>query len=261
MTAKPEPLDLAFNVSGEGPPLLILHGLFGWKRNWGAISRTLSAHHRVFCLDLRNHGESPWSDVMTYDAMAADISHFIKTHTGGKADIIGHSMGGKAAMMTALAHPEQVGKLCIVDIAPTPSPGGFKTYADIMLSAPVSAAKSRSEIEKYISTVVPEQGTRAFLVQNLEKAEEAFRWRPNVSVIAEAMEDIMQFPTRVLGHSFMGKTLFIGGGQSDYIRPEHHGAIEAFFPKASIDVIPGAGHWVHAENTPLFLQKVRAFFG
>jgi len=259
MSAPPQALTLRFNQIGRGNPVIILHGLFGWKRNWGAISKALSARHHVFALDLRNHGESPWSEDMSYDAMAEDIARFIRSHAGGGADIIGHSMGGKVAMTTALKHGNLVNRLCVVDIAPVPSPGNFATHARAMLSAPLRTAKSRGDIESHIASAVADPSVRAFLMQNIAKLERGFRWRPNVAVIERAMDDIMRFPASPRGASHSGPTLFIAGGDSDYIQPRHHGAIKALFPKARIDVIPGAGHWVHTEKSAAFISKALDF--
>jgi len=257
--ADPIPLPLAFTDSGAGKPLVILHGLFGSKRNWGAIAKSLSAHRRVLCLDLRNHGESPWDAAMTYPALAADVAHFIHAHGLGPIDVIGHSMGGKAAMTLALAHPELVGSLTVVDIAPAPSPGTFIHYVEALRAIDLSRIASRKDADAQLASAERNSGIRAFLLQNLESGDGGFKWRVNLDALSAAMEDLLDFETPPHGHSYRGPALFLAGGASDYIGPHHHGEIERLFPAARVEVLPGVGHWAHAEAPALFLNHVKGF--
>ncbi len=257
----PSPLSLAFTDSGAGKPLVILHGLFGSKRNWGAIAKALSAHRRVLCLDLRNHGESPWDPAMNYPALAADVAHFIHAHSLGSVDVIGHSMGGKAAMTLALSHPELVGSLTVVDIAPAPSPGTFIHYVEALRAMDLTRITSRKEADAGLAPAEPNPGIRAFLLQNLESGADGFKWRVNLDALSAAMEDLLDFETPPHGHSYQGQALFLAGGASDYIGPHHHGEINRLFPAARVEVLPGVGHWAHAEAPELFLNHVKGFLG
>lgn len=257
----PTPLSLAFTDSGAGKPLVILHGLFGSKRNWGAIAKALSAQRRVLCLDLRNHGESPWAPEMTYPALAADVAHFIRSQGLGGADVIGHSMGGKAAMTLALSHPELVDSLTVVDIAPAPSPGTFIHYVDALRAVDLATIASRKDADAQLAPAEKNPGIRAFLLQNLESGPEGFSWRVNLEALSGAMEDLLDFDTPPHGHSYHGPALFLAGGASDYIGPHHHGEIKRLFPATHIEVLPGVGHWAHAEAPDLFLHHVTDFLG
>ena len=259
--ADPTPLSLAFTDNGAGKPLVILHGLFGSKRNWGAIAKSLSAHRRVLCLDLRNHGESPWDAAMTYPALAADVAHFIGTHDLGAADVIGHSMGGKAAMTLALGHPELVASLTVVDIAPAPSPGTFIHYVEALRAMDLPRITSRKEADALLAPAEANPGIRAFLLQNLESGTDGFKWRVNLDALSAAMKDLLDFAPPPHGHSYHGPALFLAGGASDYIGPQHHAEIERLFPAARIEILPGVGHWAHAEAPELFLNHVTGFLG
>ncbi|PIW25863.1 MAG: alpha/beta hydrolase [Rhodospirillales bacterium CG15_BIG_FIL_POST_REV_8_21_14_020_66_15] len=259
--ADPTPLPLAFTDTGAGRPLLILHGLFGSKRNWGAIAKVLSAHRRVLSLDLRNHGESPWDPVMTYPALAADVAHFIHAHGLGCPDVIGHSMGGKTAMTLALAHPELVRALCVVDIAPAPSPGTFIHYVEALRAMDLSHIVSRKDADALLAAAEKNPGIRAFLLQNLESGSGGYAWRVNLEALSAAMENLLDFAAPSPGRSYKGPTLFLAGGASNYIGPHHHGEIERLFPAARVEVLPGVGHWAHAEAPNLFLKHVTDFLG
>ncbi|UTW51160.1 alpha/beta fold hydrolase [bacterium SCSIO 12827] len=257
----PSPLSLAFTDSGAGKPLVILHGLFGSKRNWGAIAKALAGTRRVLCLDLRNHGESPWDPAMNYPALAADVAHFIRSKGLGAADVIGHSMGGKAAMTLALSHPELVGSLTVVDIAPAPPPGTFIHYVEALRAIDLSRITSRKDADAQLAPVEKNPGIRAFLLQNLESGADGFTWRVNLDALSAAMEDLLDFETPPHGHSYRGPALFLAGGASDYIDPHHHGEINRLFPAARVEVLPGVGHWAHAEAPELFLNHVKGFLG
>ena len=252
-------IELSYQDIGHGEPLLILHGLFGSKRNWGAIAKKLSAHHHVFSLDLRNHGESPWVDGMDYRDLAEDVAAFIKAHGLGPCTVVGHSMGGKTAMMLALTRPELVNRLVVVDIAPVERETGFGAYIEAMSEVPLPACESRADVEEHLESVVREKMVRTFLVQNLIRDESGFRWRINLSALADGMDDIADFPEPSNCRSFTGPTLFVAGAASDYIQPHHMGDINRLFPKADIAHIPGAGHWLHAEAPETFLKELNAF--
>lgn len=256
-------IDLSYNDIGHGQPVVILHGLFGSKRNWGAIAKHLSAHHRVLSVDLRNHGDSPWVDGMDYRDMAGDVAHFIETHGLGPCTVVGHSMGGKTAMTLALTRPELLKRLVVVDIAPVERETGFDAYIDAMSEVPLPACDSRADVEAHLEDAVTNKMVRTFLTQNLIREDEknggGFRWRINLSALADGMDEIADFPMPDHHQRFLKPTLFLAGAHSDYIQPHHMAEIERLFPKADLIHIPGAGHWLHAEAPELFMQELAAF--
>ncbi len=256
-------LDLAFAEHGAaGPPVVILHGLLGSARNWQAVAKRLAAAHRVFALDLRNHGASPWADGMTYAEMAEDVRAFIARRDLAGAAVIGHSMGGKVAMAMALAHGDAVRRLMVVDIAPVPyAHGTFMPYVRAMRAIDPAAVARRGDVDQRLREAVPDQAVRAFLLQNLVADEgDGLRWRVNLAAIEADMTDIMGFPAdEPAGRAYRGPTLFLAGERSDYVRPEHHAAIRRLFPGAAIETVRDAGHWVHAEQPQRFIDRTLAF--
>ncbi len=253
------PLDLAFTEIGSGPPLLILPGLFGSKRNWTSIARQLAEHHRVLTLDLRNHGESPWDSLHDYPSMAGDVAGFFETHAIPSAIVLGHSMGGKVAMTLALTRPDLVEKLIVVDIAPAASTANTRQVLQAMLDVPLQEVSTRSQAKEAMAEAVPSSGVRDFLALNLTSGPEGLRWGINLEALDHNFESILGFPEFPPGVAFSKPTLFIGGGRSPYIRSEHHNEIRRLFPTASIEMIPGAGHWVHAEAPQAFVEIVSRF--
>jgi esterase len=253
-------LELAFKSFGKGPPLIILHGLFGSKRNWAGIAKALSAHYHVFCLDLRNHGDSPWVDGMDYATMAADVHGFIKRHALAGATVIGHSMGGKTAMALSLLHGEALSALVVVDIAPVVHSGAdVRGYLETLLEIPLAAFQSRAEVEEHLSESIAETGIRNFLLQNLVRSDERLQWRINLAAIADDMDNITGFIDTGHGRSYGGPTLFVAGGNSTYVQPRDHALVSALFPKARIEILAGAGHWLHAEQPGPFLNLLKDF--
>lgn len=254
-------VELAFTAYGEdrsveGPPVVILHGLFGSSRNWTAIARRLSEQRPVYALDLRNHGASPWSDGMGYEDMASDVAAFANGRDLGPIILIGHSMGGKTAMATALGRPDLIAQLIVVDIAPVDYASDLRVFTQAMLAVDVASASARSEIDGALKGPVPDPAVRAFLLQNVVRRDEAFAWRINLPVIDRELEQMSRFPQALRESSFAGPTAFVSGGQSDYVLPSHRETIRDVFPSASIETIPGAGHRVHAEAPELFVQSV-----
>jgi esterase len=252
-------LDLAYDVVGDGPPLIVLHGLFGSARNWRAIAKGLADRNRVFTLDLRNHGESPWANDMSYEAMAGDLRHFLSQRGIGGAAVMGHSMGGKAAMTLALTDPEIVGKLIVVDIAPVVRPPDLRAYVRAMEAIDLSSVSRRAEVGELLAPAVEDRSVRAFLLQNLITEDGQLRWRLNLEAIDRQMEAIGGFPQQLLKAQYTGATHFITGSRSNYVKPEYRELILRLFPNVTMSVIAGAGHWVHAEKPDSFLRAVRRF--
>lgn len=237
-------------------PLLIVHGLYGSARNWGIIARNLSADRQVLAVDMRNHGESPWRDSHTYPDLAADLAEVIGAH-GGRADVLGHSMGGKAAMALALSQPDLVDRLIVADIAPVRYLHSQIKYVEAMQALDLSAITSRMDADRALRASVPDLGTRAFLLQSLNVQEKL--WRLNLAVLAQEMPHIMDFPAYET--PFDKPVLFLSGGASDYVLPEHRPWIKALFPAATFVKIPGTGHWLHAEKPREVEAAVNAFLG
>jgi pimeloyl-ACP methyl ester carboxylesterase len=252
-------VELAFSEIGDGPPLVILHGLFGSKRNWSSIAKQLADSRRVITVDLRNHGASPWSPVHDYPALASDVTRLVETRLGGRAAVLGHSMGGKAAMMLALERPELVERLVVVDIAPAPSPGSSREFLRAMMAVPLAECSRRGDVEAALAADVPDAAVRSFLVANIVARPDGLAWGVNLEAIADHIDAIMDFPDVPDGRAFTGPVLVLAGGRSPYVQPHHATMINRLFPAARVETIPEAGHWLHADAPAAFLEAVRVF--
>jgi esterase len=252
-------VDLVAVEQGSGTPLLILHGLFGSATNWTGIARRLAATHRVFAVDLRNHGRSPWSDEVGYAAQADDLGRFVRRHAVAPATLLGHSMGGKAAMALALREPGLVARLVVVDVAPVSYPPVLGAYAEAMRAIDPRRLARRAEADALLAARIPEAPIRSFLLQNLVAGPEGLSWRLNLDALAAGMAEISGFPDFPSAARYQGPTLFIRGERSDYVAARHEHAIRERFPRAEIVTVAGAGHWVHAERPDAFVQVVEGF--
>ncbi len=246
-------------AGGNDPtPLLIAHGLFGSARNWSAVARRLAARRRVVAADMRNHGESPHAPRHDYPALAADLAQ-VAASLGGRIDVLGHSMGGKAAMVLALTHPGAVRRLVVADIAPVAYAHTQMHNVDAMRTLDLAGVTTRAEADRRLAATVGDPALRAFLLQSLDlKAESGPRWRLNLDALAANMDAITGWPD-LAGCRFDGPALFLTGALSDYVRPEHRDTIRALFPAARFARIPGAGHWLHADRPDAFAETVAAF--
>jgi len=241
----------------DGPPVVILHGLLGSSSNWRSIARRLAGQHRVFTLDLRNHGESPHVDTMSYAAMADDVRAFLNDHDIDAATVIGHSMGGKTAMRLALDAPQRVERLVVVDIAPSVSHHDHLPWLRAMAGLDLGRVTRRAQAETMLEAAIPDAAMRGFLLQNLAgTAGGGFAWRINLEAIENSLADLLDFPVDADAQPFTGPALFLRGAQSDYVLPEDEVVIQALFPHAEIVTIEGAGHWVHAEQPARFLAAL-----
>ena len=249
-------LQLNSDTVGDGPPLLVLHGLFGSAGNWRSVARTLSATHRVSCLDLRNHGASPWAATMSYAEMADDVAHFIERQPTPRASVLGHSMGGKTAMALALTRPDLVDRLLVVDIAPLELADTLSPFADAMRQVDLVSATSRSEVQRRLQQMLPDPAVAPFLVQNLVNQDGHFDWRINLPVISASMGDIAGFPTALRSRRFERPLHAIVGEHSAYVPDHDPAAFAPMFAKVSLEVIAGAGHWVHADRPREFVAAV-----
>jgi pimeloyl-ACP methyl ester carboxylesterase len=241
----------------DAPPLVIAHGLYGSGRNWGVIARRLADIRDVVAVDMRNHGASAWANSHSYPDLAEDLSKVIAS-LGGRVDLLGHSMGGKAAMQLALTQGALVRRLVVADIAPVAYSHDQTRHIQAMRGLDLTDLHSRAEADQRLSAVVEDAGLRAFFLQSLDlKAEGGPRWRLNFDVLEAEMPKIVGWPSTA--GSFDGPTLFLTGADSHYVRPEHREAIRAQFPKARFAKLIGAGHWLHAEKPREFEEAVRVF--
>ena len=242
---------LAVHTLGEGPVVVLLHGLFGSARNLGAVQRALATQHRVLALDLRNHGDSPHHPAMDYAGMAADVIATLAAAQALPAAIVGHSMGGKVAMQLALQAPDQVWRLAVADIAPVRYPSHFGAFVVAMLTVPPGA--SRGEADAALAPVVQDAAVRGFLLHNFRPGH---GWRIGLDEIAAALPQIEGWDAAGV---YAGPTLFITGARSDYVKRADHGAIRRLFPAARFVAIKAAGHWLHAEQPAAFTDILGAF--
>jgi pimeloyl-ACP methyl ester carboxylesterase len=240
----------------DAPPLVVAHGLFGSARNWGAIGRRLAGRRLVVAVDMRNHGDSLHDADHSYAAMAADLAEVVAAH-GGRADLLGHSMGGKAAMLLALTEPRRVRRLVVADMAPVAYTHSQMQYVRAMQAVDLATVARRADADAMLAERVPEPGLRAFLLQSLATGPGGAAWKLNLDALAERMPAIMDFPDTA--GRFDGPTLFVSGERSDYVRPGHWPRIRALFPAAEAEVIPGAGHWLHADAPEAFVAAVGSF--
>ncbi|HHB80704.1 MAG TPA: alpha/beta fold hydrolase [Aliiroseovarius sp.] len=236
------------------PPVLIVHGLFGSGRNWRAIARRMARTRRVVTVDMRNHGSSPWADSQSYPDMAADLAEMIGM-LGGQADVLGHSMGGKAAMVLALHSSELVRRLLVADIAPVAYAHSQSHLVDAMQGLDLKQFTTRSMADAALENSIETPEVRAFLLQSLDL--EQHRWRLNLDVLARDMGLITGFPD--ISGRFDGPALFLSGAESDYVLPAYRARIKELFPHARFAKIPGAGHWLHAERPRAFIAAAEAF--
>jgi pimeloyl-ACP methyl ester carboxylesterase len=243
---------------GAGTPLVIAHGLFGAGRNWASLAKRLAKTRPVIVVDMRNHGDSGWSDEAGYRAMAGDLAETVAA-AGGVADVLGHSMGGKAAMALALSAPERLRRLIVADIAPVAYDHAHGDYVAAMRAVDLSRVTRRSDADPMLAAAIPQAPLRAFILQNLVIEEGRARWRPNLDALAAGMDEILSFPADLPHPSWGGPALFLRGGDSDYVADAHAPAVRARFPAARIETIEEAGHWLHADRPEPFLRAVESF--
>lgn len=243
-------------AGGSAPPLLVLHGLFGAAKNWRAHAKRLAPGRRVLAVDLRNHGESPWDDRHDYDAMAGDLAALVG-EVGGRAAILGHSMGGKAAMRLAETRPEMVERLLVADIAPVAYAHDLLAEIDAMEAVDLAAFARRAEVEAALAPRLADPGVRAFLAHGARLDAAPPRWATNLAAIRRWMPEIVGYPAEA--GRFDGPTLFLHGGASGYVRPEHRPDALRRFPHATFEALEGAGHWLHVDRPREFLDAANRF--
>lgn len=250
-------IDLAFESTGTGPAVLLLHGLFGSSSNWRSVARALATRHAVYSLDLRNHGASPWADSMGYVEMADDVQRFIAHHGLQRPAVMGHSMGGKTAMTLALRHPESLGALVVVDIAPVPYADTMTPFAEAMRTPQVLSAATRTEAQRRLQPLLPDPAVAPFLLQNLVMQNDHFDWRINLAGITAAIADLSDFPAELRKLRFKCPITAIAGQRSDYVRNGNAALFAPMFDQVTLEVIADAGHWVHADQPLAFVAALQ----
>jgi len=247
-------------IIGTGAPLLVLHGYFGMGDNWKSFANTFANSFEVHLLDQRNHGRSFHADAFDYELMVADVHAYMQAHKLEKTHLLGHSMGGKIAMLFAVTYPELVEKLMLVDIAPRMYPPHHQAILAALNSIDFTVQTSRKLVDDKLATRIPEMGVRQFLLKNCywkEKGQLAFRF--NLASLTENNDEVgVALPSFT---QFEAATLFLKGENSDYITAEEIPLIHAHFPAAQVVTIKGAGHWLHAENPVDFYAAVTSFLG
>lgn len=255
-------MELFYRHYGEGQALIILHGLFGVSDNWVTIGKRLAEKFSVYIPDLRNHGQSPHSEIFDYDAMVEDLDEFIDRHSLKTPVLIGHSMGGKVAMKYTLENPERIDRMIIVDMGPRKYDPRLihQKMLGAMLSIDFGVTDSRTEIDKLLTRDVPETHIRQFILKNLYRPERStLAWRPNLDAINNNLTEVFE---GIENHSsFDGPVMFVAGGRSDYITEKDHARILELFPQAIINTIAGASHWVHSEEPEALCAMFSSFLG
>jgi esterase len=246
-------------TNGDGPTLILLHGLFGAAKNLGALARGLGAEARVISMDLRNHGESPHGAAMDFATMAADVAETCAALGVARARVAGHSLGGKTAMALALTRPELVERLAVMDIAPVRYNHGYDDYIRAMQAIELSPALTRGAADAALAPVVEAAPMRAFLLNNLVLGA-APHWRVGLEEIGAAMPDLLDWKDLPGAEPYTGRALFLRGAESDYVRSSADPVIAQWFPNAQRESVAGASHWLHADKPQEVLASLKEFF-
>ena len=254
-------MQLHYRTIGESTPdhpsIIILHGVFGTSDNWQTFGKALSNQYHILLVDQRNHGQSPHSDQFNYPAMADDLQELVTTHKLAQPVVIGHSMGGKTAMFFAVRYPELLSRLIIVDIAPRAYPPHHQAVLDAFAAVDIAQLKSRQQAQQAMKPYVSDPGVQQFLLKNLRRTDDGFAWKLNLPIIRDNIQEIGEaVPTDI---TFNKLTLFVRGAKSDYILDEDQDLIKQIFPKARLETVPDAGHWVHAEQPEALIKIVTNF--
>jgi esterase len=249
-------MDLSYRESGgDGPPIVILHGLFGSAQNWSGMGRRLVSRGRVYALDLRNHGDSPHAPTHSLSDCVEDLHDWATAHTREPLRLIGHSLGGQIAMGFALAHPELASGIAVVDIAPRAYPEEHESEYRALLTD-ISGCRSRAEVDALLSPLLPDLRDRQFILTNAVRAGEGFRWRLNVEALRgnTVSSDIAR-----MSGEYRGETLLVACGRSEYVVKEDHAVMKNLFPRVRIETIQKADHWPHI-SAPEELEKLLVEF-
>ena len=245
--------------SGQGPDLVLLHGLFGQGTNLRSVARALEADFRVHCLDLPDHGRSAWLDTASLATYAAAVRGWMDQHELTAAHILGHSLGGKVAMELALTEPARVERLVVADMAPVTYAEHHQVILDALQQVAAQGCQTRAEAEALLGEVIDDPGVVGYLLMSLERGadSEVYHWRFNLAGLAEAYGRLREAPTEAA--PFQGHTLFLKGSESAYIQASHQPEIQRRFPCSQLVTVNQAGHWLHIDQPDHFNGAVRAF--
>ena len=250
---------LHYQHYGAGEPLVILHGLFGSSKNWQSLAKQFAELFTVYTVDLRNHGASFHDDKMNYSVMAEDVIQFMESLDIPLCRLLGHSMGGKVAMILANSNPNRVSKLVVADIAPVAYQHHHNGLLEPIMALPLVDIDSRASADAALKPAIPDPMLRGFLLQNLAREGDCWRWKVNWAAIRHHMSDLTDFPMPDNGWRIDIPTLFMRGENSDYIGAAETAEIESHFSDARIETLEQAGHWLHAEQPQKFLHTVSDF--
>ncbi len=245
----------------SGPLVVFLHGLFGQGKNWTSIAKTLAEDHRVLLVDMPNHGRSDWHDRVDYLDMADEVAALFSAED--PVALVGHSMGGKTAMVLALRHPELVERLCVVDISPVDYHGltEFGDFIVAMLGLDLDGLTRRSDADEALAGAVPHRTVRSFLLQNLRREGDSWSWQPNLTVLGRDLATLGGWPAdRLAGlEPYPGPVLWVAGQTSAYVTDDYDAAMDRWFPQKRKVTVKNAGHWVHSEQPEVFTEVLRRF--
>ncbi|MCK7590394.1 alpha/beta fold hydrolase [Subsaxibacter sp. CAU 1640] len=252
-------MTLYSNILGKGKPFVFLHGFLGMSDNWKTLGTKFSEMGcEVHLIDQRNHGRSFHSDEFNYDVMVEDLKNYVETHQLEDIILLGHSMGGKTAMLFAVEHPDSVQKLIVADISPRFYPIHHETILKGLASLDFDALKSRGEADDVLKNYITDFGTRQFLLKNLYwETKEKLGLRLNLEALTENVSEVGE--ALPMHSKFEKDTLFLRGDRSEYISLQDEAIIKTHFPQAKIETISNAGHWLHAENPTEFFEAVNGF--
>lgn len=250
-------MQLNYNKTGQGPAVFLIHGLFGSLSNFGLLHKHLQSHYTVISVDVRNHGESPHSNNMSYPAMAQDLLDLAARLGLARFSLVGHSMGGKIAMAVAMLAPEKIDKLIVADMAPVTYQPRHQSVFAALNKVPVPGINSRNEANMILAQGIQEVGVQQFLLKSLYRSEAGFQWRFNLHTLAQEYDSISQWPFSE--NCYQGDTLFIKGERSDYLITDYTATVLAQFPNAKMKIINNTGHWLHAEKPTIFNKLVSDF--
>ncbi|MGI9525575.1 MAG: alpha/beta fold hydrolase [Weeksellaceae bacterium] len=242
-------------IIGDKPQhLIIVHGLFGQLDNWNTLGKKFADHFTTHLVDLRNHGRSFHHSDTTHASMADDLVAYLKEYNINNASFIGHSLGGKVVMNLALRNPELVDKLIVADMAPKTYPPHHQDIIAGLKNVDFTKVETRSDVEPFMQEYIKNQSVRQFLLKNVYRADDGtYAFRFNLNALSENYDDLVS--SSLPNARFDKPTLFLKGEKSDYITSQDKPVIETYFSQAQIDIIPNAGHWLHAENPKAFLDK------
>jgi esterase len=253
------PCELSYRETGDrsNHAIVLLHGLFASTQNWQSVSKRLKIDFNVFNVDLPNHGLSPRTDIANYQEMVDGVVSLIE-NLNRPVHLLGHSMGGKVAMMVCLQRPGLVSKLIVEDIAPKTYPQWFAPIIRALANVPIGSIQSRMEADQCLKEDIPDLALRMFLLTNLTRNDQGrFEWRVNLDALIRGGAEVAGFPCEP-GFSEM-PALWINGGLSEYVKTQDEDLIRSRFPKAEIHCFKGADHWVHARHPDAFSDRVREF--